>query len=104
MEITVDQLVNAFHAGEITFGYAAQDAPEVAWRAIVTRLARRGRSGDSVIERAAIMAEGPDSGAIIRWILDAAKRTEPSAPSAPPPADSVDQHVANRLYRELVDP
>jgi hypothetical protein len=41
---------------------------------------------------------------IIHWILDAAKRTDAAAPSAPSPADSVDQHVANRLYRELVDP
>ncbi len=57
--------------------------PDDAIRAIVTRLARRGRSGDSVIERAAIMAEGPDSGAIIRWILAHAGQPEETAAAAP---------------------
>ena len=42
---------------------------ELAVRAIVTRLSRASGSGEAVIERAAIMAEGADSHAIIGWIL-----------------------------------
>ena len=37
-------------------------------RALVTRLARPHRSGGKVIERAAILAEGADSAAVIEWI------------------------------------
>jgi hypothetical protein len=40
-----------------------------AIRAIVTRLARSHPSGGGVIERAAIVAEGSDAGAIIAWII-----------------------------------
>jgi hypothetical protein len=36
--------------------------------ALVTRLARPHRSGGEVIERAAILAEGADSAAVIAWI------------------------------------
>src|SRR3954465_136923 len=36
--------------------------------ALVTRLARRHPSGGTVIERAAILAEGADSAAVIAWI------------------------------------
>jgi len=39
-----------------------------AIRKLVTRLSRRHPSGGRVIERAAILAEGPDSSAILRWI------------------------------------
>jgi hypothetical protein len=41
-----------------------------AIRALVTRLARPHLSGGEVIERAAILAEGADSAAIIEWIAD----------------------------------
>jgi hypothetical protein len=37
-------------------------------RALVTRLARPHLSGGEVIERAAILAEGADSAAVIEWI------------------------------------
>jgi hypothetical protein len=37
-------------------------------RALVTRLARPHFSGGDVIERAAIVAEGADSAAVIEWI------------------------------------
>jgi hypothetical protein len=37
-------------------------------RKLVTRLARRDKNGASVIERAAILAEGADSRAILAWI------------------------------------
>ena len=42
---------------------------EAAIEAIVTRLARPHRSGGKVIERAAILAEGADFDAVMRWIL-----------------------------------
>ena len=44
---------------------------EVAIRALVTRLSRPHPSGGKVIERAAIMAEGSRSGAILDWLEDA---------------------------------
>lgn len=37
-------------------------------RSLVTRLARAHPSGGTVIERAAIFAEGVDSGAVMAWI------------------------------------
>jgi hypothetical protein len=39
-------------------------------RALLTRLSRRHPSGGTVIERAAIVAEGADSAAVVTWILD----------------------------------
>jgi hypothetical protein len=48
----------------------AEIEPDDAIRAVVKRLARPHRSGGSVIERAAIMAEGPSSAAVMRWIAD----------------------------------
>ena len=41
-----------------------------AIRALVTRLARRHSSGGDVIERAAILADGADFSAVMRWISD----------------------------------
>lgn len=43
---------------------------------------------------------------IIRWLLDARARNAPNTTNADavPPKDSIERHVANRLYRELVDP
>jgi hypothetical protein len=40
-----------------------------AIRATVTRLARRHPSGGTVIERAAILAEGRDGTAVVAWII-----------------------------------
>ena len=40
-----------------------------AIKTLVTRLARPHKSGGEVIERAAIAAEGADSGVVIAWIL-----------------------------------
>ena len=48
-----------------------------ATRALVTRLARRHPSGGHVIERAAILAEGPNCAAVVAWII--AHRGEPEA-------------------------
>ena len=56
---------------------------ELAVRAIVTRLSRPSASGEAVIERAAIMAEGANSHAIISWILTHGGRPGVSAAYAP---------------------
>ncbi len=50
-----------------------------AIQALVTRLVRPDRSGGQVIERAAIMAAGADSAAVIDWILAHAGVPEPTA-------------------------
>jgi hypothetical protein len=42
---------------------------DAAIRSLVTRLARAHPSGGSVIERAAIVAEGADSEAVMTWIV-----------------------------------
>ena len=52
-------------------------------RAVVARLARPHRSGGSVIERAAILAEGGRSTAILDWILDLGGEPELAASAAP---------------------
>jgi hypothetical protein len=38
-------------------------------RALITRLSRRHPSGGTVVERAAILAEGADTAAVVAWIL-----------------------------------
>jgi hypothetical protein len=45
-------------------------------RALLTRLSRSHPSGGTVIERAAIVAEGADSAAVVTWILDHAGEPE----------------------------
>jgi hypothetical protein len=52
-----------------------------AIRAAVVRLSRPHPSGGAVIERAAILAEGADSGAMLRWIV--AHDGRPEALAAP---------------------
>jgi hypothetical protein len=42
---------------------------EDAIRSLVTSLSRPHRSGGDVIERAAILAAGPDSSAVLAWIV-----------------------------------
>jgi hypothetical protein len=59
-------------------------SPDDAIRSVVTRLARPHRSGGAVIERAAILAEGASSAAVLRWIV--AHHGEPEAQAAPTPA------------------
>ena len=51
--------------------------------ALVTRLARPHRSGGQVIERAAILAAGADSPAVIDWILAHAGQAEATVSTAP---------------------
>jgi hypothetical protein len=52
-------------------------------RALVTRLARPHLSGGEVIERAAILAEGADSAAVIEWITAHAGIPEAAAAKSP---------------------
>jgi hypothetical protein len=53
-----------------------------AIRAVLRRLSRPGPAGAAVVERAAILAEGADSGAIIAWIIAHAGQPEAIAPQA----------------------
>ena len=53
-----------------------------AIRSLITRLARAHPSGGTVIERAAIVAEGGNSRAIVSWIVDHGGTPEASAPTS----------------------
>jgi hypothetical protein len=53
-----------------------------AIRSVVTRLSRPHASGGTVIERAAILAEGADSAAVLAWIAAHAGEPEALAPVA----------------------
>jgi hypothetical protein len=54
-----------------------------AIRALVTRLARPDGSGGDVIERAAILAEGPNFAAIMAWVMSHGGKPEAATPTAP---------------------
>jgi hypothetical protein len=54
-----------------------------AIRALLTRLARPHLSGGEVIERAAILAEGADSAAVIEWIAAHAGVPEAAVTTSP---------------------
>jgi len=60
-----------------------RSASDATIRAVVTRLSRPQPSGGTVIERAAILAEGSDAEAIIKWILSHSGRPEAITPPAP---------------------
>jgi hypothetical protein len=60
-----------------------EDSADDAIRALVIRLSRPHRSGGEVIERAAIMAAGADSAAVIAWITDHAGVPEVAAAKSP---------------------
>ena len=53
-----------------------------AIRSLVTRLARAHPSGGIVIERAAILAEGADSEAVMTWIADHGGKPEAAVPTS----------------------
>ena len=53
-------------------------------RSLVARLARPHRSGGDVVERAAILAAGPEAAAIVKWI--GAHGGVPEAPAAAAPS------------------
>jgi hypothetical protein len=48
-------------------------------RTLLSRLSRRHPSGGTVIERAALVAEGADSASLVAWILDHAGEPEAAA-------------------------
>lgn len=52
-------------------------------RTLVARLARPHRSGGDVVERAAILAAGPDAAAIVKWIGSRGGVPEVAAAAAP---------------------
>ncbi len=54
-----------------------------AIRALVTRLARPDDSGGDVIERAAILAEGPNFAAIMAWVMAHGGKPETETLTAP---------------------
>lgn len=62
-------------------GYAGH-VDDQTIRTLVTRLARAHPSGGSVIERAAIVAEGADSRAIVSWIVDHGGTPEAAEPTS----------------------
>ena len=51
-------------------------------RSVITRLARPHPSGGKVIERAAVLAEGARSGALLAWIADHDGQPEALVPVA----------------------
>jgi hypothetical protein len=53
-----------------------------ALRSVITRLARPHPSGGNVIERAAVLAEGARSGALLAWIADHDGQPEALVPVA----------------------
>ena len=57
---------------------------DTAIQELVTRLARRGRGGTLVIERAAILAEGADCTATVAWIIAHAGKPEVAVTSSKP--------------------
>ena len=50
-------------------GEARPVTPDDTERAVITRLSRPHRSGGSVIERAAILAEGADATRLVAWVI-----------------------------------
>jgi hypothetical protein len=52
-------------------------------RSVVTRLGRKHPSGGTVIERAAILAEGADFEAVMAWIVAHGGRPEATVKKAP---------------------
>jgi hypothetical protein len=73
-------------------GPAGEPAPDAAIRAVVTRLSRPRSCRGTVIERAAILAEGSDAEAIIEWILAHSGRPE----ALPAPAAAGGLHGLRR--------
>jgi hypothetical protein len=66
---------------EVAHEPPAEDVDPI--RAVVARLSRRHPSGGTVIERAAILAEGADGTAVVAWIIAHAGQPEAAVVSAP---------------------
>jgi hypothetical protein len=67
-----------------------------AIRALVKRLSRRHSSGGEVIERAAILAEGANSAAILTWIEEHDWLPEELVPTAATPGSMSGIHGMTR--------
>lgn len=63
---------------------SAEASPDDAIRALVARLARPHPSGGLVVERATLLAEGADFGAVMAWIEAHGGRAEAVAPPRAP--------------------
>ena len=63
-------------------------------RAVVARLSRRHPSGGTVIERAAILAEGRDAREVVAWVI--AHGGEPESASVAPTRGLHGQRMADR--------
>jgi hypothetical protein len=59
------------------------DVDDDAIRSLVTRLARAHPSGGTVVERAAIVAEGAEAEAVITWIAAHGGKPEAAVESSP---------------------
>ena len=71
--MAANRLASAGEPDAIDYGASVDDD---AIRSLVARLARPLASGGSVVERAAIVAEGADSEAVVAWILAHGGRAE----------------------------
>jgi hypothetical protein len=87
---------------------AARTAGDI--RSLVARLGRPHASGGTVVERAALMAEGADFGAAVTWILAHGGEPETTAASAPrqglygPRSDSAGGAAGSRTPQRFVLP
>ena len=70
-------------------------------RTLIARLARPHRSGGDVVERAAILAAGPDAAAIVAWII--AHGGAPEAHAAAAPAGGL-HRARQEAYRRVPPP
>ena len=77
------EAANAEVAGAEAKHAVAEAGEDDEIRALVIRLSRPHSSGGEVIERAAIMAAGADSAAVIAWIADHAGVPENAVAEAP---------------------
>jgi hypothetical protein len=71
-----------------------------AIRALLHRLARAHPSGGSVVERAAIVAEGSGSDSVLKWMLDHGAQAE----AALPPTARHGLHDAGRRAMDAAKP
>jgi hypothetical protein len=66
-------------------GASEQSPDDDAIRAVVSRLARPHSSGGKVVERAALLAEGADFGAVMAWITAHGGTPETTGSATPTP-------------------
>jgi hypothetical protein len=76
-----------------------QPLDDDAIRTVVTRLSRRHASGGAVIERAAILAEGANSTAILAWITEHDWLPEENVP-ATSKRETFGLHAARKQERD----